>query len=77
MELAKIILVIIYTIYMYYRTGILLKKILNSKKTCLSTTILYGFVLTFAIFEIINLPFSLIGKNTTKIVYLIFLILNM
>lgn len=76
MELFKIILVTIYTIYMYYRTGVFLKKIINSKKDSLSNTILYGFILTFAIFEIINLPFILIGKNTTKIVYLIFVILN-
>lgn len=76
MELLKIILVVIYTIYIYYRTGVLLKKIINSKKNSLSTTILYGFVLTFAIFEIINLPFILMEKNTTKILYLIFLMLN-
>lgn len=76
MELFKIILVTIYTIYMYYRTGVFFKKIINSKRNSLSTTILYGFILTFAIFEIINLPFILIGKNTTKIVYLIFITLN-
>lgn len=76
MELLKIILVVIYTMYIYYRTGVLLKKIINSKKNNLSTTILYGFILTFAIFEIINLPFILMEKNTTKILYLIFLMLN-
>lgn len=76
MELIKIILVVIYTIYMYYRTGVLFKKIINSNNSKLGTTILYGFVLTFAIFEIVNIPFILIGKNTTRVVYLIFLMLN-
>lgn len=76
MELIKIILVVIYTIYMYYRTGVLFKKIINSNNSKLGTTILYGFVLTFAIFEIVNIPFILVGKNTTRVVYLIFLMLN-
>lgn len=77
MELLKIILVVLYTIYMYYRTGVLLKKIINSNNIKLGTTILYGFILTFAIFETVNIPFILIGKNTTKVVYLIFLMLNL
>ncbi|MCI8362377.1 MAG: hypothetical protein HFJ41_04505 [Clostridia bacterium] len=77
MELLKIILVVLYTIYMYYRTGVLLKKIIDSNNIKLGTTILYGFILTFAIFETVNIPFILIGKNTTKVVYLIFLMLNL
>lgn len=76
MELLKIMLVVICTMYTYYRTGVLLKKIIKSESNNLCSTVLYGFVLTFAIFEIINIPFIAMQKNTTKIIYIIFLILN-
>ena len=76
MEILKIIISVIYALFLYYRIGILTKKVLNSKDKSLSTTFLYGFVINFAIFEIINIPFIIIGKNTTKIVYAIFIMLN-
>ena len=77
MEILNIIISVIYALFLYYRIGILTKKVLNSKDKSLSTTFLYGFVINFAIFEIINIPFIIIGKNTTKIVYAIFIMLNM
>ena len=76
MEILKIIISVVYTLFLYYRIGVLTKKVLNSKDESLSTTILYGFIINFAIFEIINIPFIIIEKNTTKIVYAIFIILN-
>lgn len=76
MEIFKIIISVIYTLFLFYRIGVLTKKVFNSKDESINTTILYGFIINFAIFEIINIPFIIIGKNTTKIVYLIFIILN-
>ena len=76
MDLFKIILVVIWLIYLYYRTGILLKKIIKSKSNDLATTLLYGFITNFALFELINLPFILCFKQATKIIYIIFLITN-
>ena len=77
MELLKISLVTICILYAYYRTGVLLKKIIKSENENICSTILYGFILTFVMFEIINIPFIIIQKNTTKIVYILFLITNL
>lgn len=76
MEILKIIISALYILFLYYRIGILTKKILNSKDESLCTSVLYGFIINFAIFEIINIPFIIIGKNTTKIVYAIFILSN-
>lgn len=76
MELFKIIIVFAYTLFLYYRIGVLFKKIVKSDYTNLSTTILYGFILNFAIFEIINIPFIFLWKNSTNIMYYIFILLN-
>ena len=76
MEIVKIILVVIYTMFLYYRSGILIKKFIKSKETEISSTIIYGFILNFAIFEIINLPFIIFAKGHTKILYYIFIVLN-
>lgn len=76
MDLIKIILVVIWLIYLYYRTGILFKKIIKSKSNDLATTLLYGFITNFALFELINLPFILCFKQAVKIIYIIFLITN-
>lgn len=76
MELLKIILITVFLIYLYYRIGVLLKKVIKSKTEELSTTLIYGFITNFAIFEIINIPFILIFKQNTPILYIIFLIMN-
>ena len=76
MEIVKIILVVIYTMFLYYRSGILIKKFIKSKETKISSTIIYGFILNFAIFEIINLPFIIFAKEHTRILYYIFIVLN-
>ena len=76
MELLKIGLISIYLLYLYYRVGIFIKKIINSNSKELATTLIYGFVTNFAIFEIINIPFILVFKHHTKYLYIIFLIMN-
>lgn len=76
MELLKIILVSIYTMFLYYRTGILFKKTIKSNNKCISSSIIYGFILNIAIFELINIPFIVFARNNTSIVYVIYLILN-
>lgn len=76
MELLKIGLISIYLLYLYYRIGVFIKKIINSKSNELATTLIYGFVTNFAIFEIINIPFILIFNHHTKYLYIIFLIMN-
>ena len=74
MVLLKVFCTIFILFFLYYRIGVLLKKIINSKFKDISTTLIYGFIFNFAIFEIINLPFIFI--NQTKILYYIFLIMN-
>ncbi len=76
MELLKILLVVIGLFYLYYCTGIVIKKILKSRFESVSTTLLYGFVTNFAIFELINLPFMIYFKQATNIMYAIFLMMN-
>lgn len=76
MELLKIGLISIYLLYLYYRIGVFIKKIIISKSKELSTTLIYGFVTNFAIFEIVNIPFILIFNHHTKYLYIIFLIMN-
>ena len=76
MELLKIVLAVIGLLYLYERTGIVVKKIVKSEAEDLSTTLLYGFITNFALFEVMNLPFILYFKQATFIMFVLFLIMN-
>ena len=64
MEFIKCILAIIFLMFLFIRAGILIKKIIKSKKEELSTTILYGFFTIIAVFEIIAIPFNIFNLKT-------------
>lgn len=76
MILLKGILIILVLLYSYYRTGVLFKKIINYKDNGIITTVLYGLVTNFSIFEIINLPFVFFYNSSTNVLYVCFIIIE-
>ena len=76
MILLKGSMTVLLLIFLYYRIGILLKKIIRYKENGLITTILYGFVTELSIFELLNIPFILFFKHSSIIIYILFLIIN-
>lgn len=67
------IVAIAFLAVLFYRSGVLLKKILNSKQEDFATTMLYGFFTTLTIFEIIQIPFNIFNLSV-KISFFIQLI---
>ncbi|MBR3249141.1 MAG: hypothetical protein IKF83_00380 [Clostridia bacterium] len=76
MILLKGSMTVLLLIFLYYRIGILLKKTIRYKENVLITTLLYGFITELSIFELLNIPFILLFKHSSRIIYILFLIIN-
>lgn len=70
MEIIKCIIAVIFLAFLFIRSGILIKKIINSQKEDLSTTILYGFFTVIAVFEIIVIPFNIFNLKTNMLFWI-------
>ncbi len=70
MSILRYSFTILFLILLFYRVGILLKIILKRNKDDIFNIILNGFVGTFAVFEIIALPFNIFNWNISILYYI-------
>ena len=70
MRIFQYILVIFFMIFLFYRMGILIKYFLKRKNDNILNILLNGFMLTFAIFEIITLPYNIFKLDITSLYYI-------
>lgn len=76
MILLKGFIIVLFMLYLYYRTGVLFKKLIHYEDNGIITTVLYGFVTYFSIFEIINIPFIFFYKSSIGTFYVLFIIIS-
>ena len=76
MIVLKGLLIVLILFYLYYRIGVLFKKIINYKDSGIITTVLYGFITNFTLFELLNIPFVLLYRNSINVLYVLFLIIS-
>lgn len=70
MNIIKYLLVTIILIFVFFRIGILIKQLFKRKKDDIFNVLLNGFIGSFAIFEIIALPFNLLNLNVKVLYYI-------
>ena len=76
MILLKGLAIILFLIYLFYRIGVLYKKIIKHEDNGIITTVLYGFITNYLMFEVLNIPFIFYYKHSTKILYILFLVFS-
>ena len=75
MQIFKCLLAIAILMIIFYRIGILIKIVLKRKNDDIFNIIVNGFIGTFAIFEIIALPFNLFNFSIQILFYIEIIIL--
>ena len=70
MIILEIFIISIMIIFIFYRIGILFKKILKLQQNSISYIVLNGFIFTLSIFEIIALPFNILNWNVKILFFL-------
>ena len=70
MRVFQYFLVIFSLIFLFYRMGIIIKVFLKRNNDKFFNTILNGFMLTFAVFEIITIPYNILKLDITSLYYI-------